>query len=362
MTLSRPAAFPGGRVLAGWWKHLATWRPQSLWIGSISLERVEALCSVHQLEPLAPLEYAILNNLEIPTSAEVLNQRLGVGQFLTGRVLAKLDEKKAVVRNGQEWALTDLGMQARRNNSLPGRRVERRSFWFVADLEDAASQAFLTPAIPGAFEPVESNRFNRGSLEALLVSAERKPEWKKRRGFPLDVESIVAPDPAQGAIDLSAWEKLVIVHPYRLQAALITYTRDSGAQAVAAFSYQEHGWALAAAPVFDVEAGWNELFPTLKLDPDEDVLTDAWRRWLAQRGLTDQTLDHYQLIRHAERVGVVPPADFPDVLGAPRGDLARGEAWLILQEGPLRRAMPLQPAPRTELGNTTTRSVSEEHR
>ena len=281
MTLSRPAAFPGGRVLAGWWKHLATWKPQSLWIGSISLERVEALCSIHQNEPLAPLEYAVLNGLETPTSAAVLNQHLGVGQFLVGRILAKLDQKRAVARNGQEWALTELGMQSRQSNSLPGRRVERRSFWFVADLEGSASRAFVTPTNPGAFQPVESNRFNRGSLEALLEGAARKPEWKRKRGFPLDVESIVAPDSTQASNDLSAWEKLVIVHPYRLQAALITYTRDTGEQAVAAFSYQDHGWTLGAAPVFDVEASWNELFPTLQLNPDEDVVMDAWRKWLA---------------------------------------------------------------------------------
>ena len=362
MTLSRPAAFPGGRVLAGWWKHLATWKPQSLWIGSISLERVEALCSIHQDEPLSPLENAVLNRLEVPTSAELLNQGLGIGQFLVGRVLAKLDQKQAVARTGQEWALTELGMQSRQSNSLPGRRVERRSFWFVGDSEGSGPQAFVAPAIPGAFQPVESTRFNRRSLEALLESAAQKSEWKSRRGFPLDVESIVAPDPTQGANDLSALERLVIVHPYRLQAALITYTNDAGAQAVAAFAYQEHGWALGSAPVFDVEAGWNELFPTLQLDPTEEVVTDAWRKWLAQRGFTDQALGHYRLIRHPERVGVVPPAELPDVLGAPRGDLARGEAWLILQEGPLRRAIPLEAAPRTEPGNSVSSRQAQRFR
>jgi hypothetical protein len=362
MTFPKPAAFPGGRVLAGWWKQLATWRPQSLWIGSIALERVEALCSVHQDEPLGPLDDVLLANLEVPTAAEVLNQRLGVGQVLLARMLAKLEHKKAVVRNGQGWSLTELGARARQCHMLTGRSVERRSFWFVADLEGSAPQAFVTPANPGAFQAVESTRFNRGSLEALLESVERKTEWKIARGFPLEVESIVAPEPASATNDLAAWEKIVIVHPYRLQAALISYRRDKGELAVAAFPYQEHGWALGASPVFDVEASWNELFPNLQMEPGEAVVTEAWRRWLAQRGMTDQSLDHYQLITRAERIGVVPTTDLPDGLGAPRGDLARGEAWLILQEGPLRRAMPMELVQRTVVDSTPTRSVGENAR
>ena len=174
---------------------------------------------------------------------------------------------------------------------------------------------------------------------------QKNPEWKRTCGFPLEVEAIIAPEAASPANALAAWEKIVIVHPYRLQAALITYTRQTGERAVAAFPYQEHGWSLGATPVFDLTAPWEEVFPTLPLEPTEQGLTDAWRKWLAQRGFTGPALDQYRLARHAERIGVVPPADVPDVLGAPRGDLARGEAWLILQEGPLRRAMPMELEP-----------------
>jgi hypothetical protein len=344
MTFPRAAAFPGGRILAGWWKQLAAWRPQSLWIGSIALERVEALCSIRQSEPLAPLDGILLASLDthVPTETSLLDRRLGVGQVLLGRLLAKLEHHGTVTGNGQGWVLTEAGMRARQNSTLPGSRVERRSFWFVAELDDSKSQSFVVPTTPGTFQPVESNRIDRGSLESLLTCVQKDKTWKQARGFPLEVESIITPEGTYESNDLAAWEKIVIVHPYRLQAALITYRKESGNPGLAAFPYQEHGWSLGVRPAFDLAATWQEVFRHLPLEPAEEIVVEAWRKWLAQRGMTGPAMDRYRLERHAERIGVVHPAGLPDVLGAPRGDLARGEAWLILQDGHLRRAMPME--------------------
>ncbi|HEV8058977.1 MAG TPA: hypothetical protein VGP68_03845 [Gemmataceae bacterium] len=347
MTSPRPAAFPGGRVLAGWWKQLAAWRPQSLWIGSVSLERAEALCSIRQIEPLTPLEGMLLANLDpqLPSETAQLDRRLGVSQVLLERLLAKLERKGALTRNSHGWVLTATGSQARVESTLPGKHVERRSFWFVADLDDSESHVFVLPANPGVFQPVESNQINRGSLHALRTSVQKDAQWKRSRGFPLEVEDIIAPEEATPANDVAAWEKIVIVHPYRLQAAIITYFRASGEPAVAAFPYQEHGWSLGTSPAFDIAASWQEIFPNLPLEPAEELVADAWKKWLVQRGPVGSALDHYRLERHVDRIRVVPPADMPDVLGAPRGDLSRGEAWLILAEGPLRRAIPMEMEP-----------------
>jgi hypothetical protein len=130
-----------------------------------------------------------------------------------------------------------------------------------------------------------------------------------------------------------------------MEAALISYVRSPGHVGLAAFPYQEHGWILASTPVFDLAADWDEVFPHLPLIPSDDALANAWQEWMAQRGMTRPAADRYRLERQGTRVFVLPPADAPDVLGGPRGDLSRGEAWLILREGSLRRAMLLEPEP-----------------
>jgi hypothetical protein len=353
MTFPRPAAFPGGRVLAGWWKQLAPWRPQSLWLGSLILERTEALCSIRHSAPLPPLDSHLLKTLSErqATDISVLTRRLGVTDVLLTRLLIKLEQKRIVGRSASGWQLTEAGAEARRQNLLPGERLERRSFWFLCDPQDSGKAAFVNPAQPGAFQPVEANRIHRGSLEALLQSSRRDAEWKRQRAFPLEIDSIIVPESSATNDDLAAWEKVVVVHPHWLQAALIAYVRESGQPGVAAFSYQEHGWALGALPVFDLAASWKEIFPGLPVEPDEATITEAWRKWLNQRGLASQALERCQLVRRDGRIGVISLEQAPDIVGGPRGDLARGEAWLVLYEGPLKRVMPLEAQPLTKTAN-----------
>lgn len=346
MTFPRPAAFPGGRVLAGWWKQLAPWRPQALWIGSLLLERTEALCSVQHSEPLAPLDSHVLKSLSLqqPTDSNLLIRRLGVTDVLLTRLLTRLDERGMVTRTAHGWHLTDAGALAQKQNLLPGERLERRSFWFLCDQTDSHRSAFIAPASAGALQPIEAKHLHRGSLDALLHSASRDADWKRKRSFPLEVNSIIAPESSSEGADLAAWEKIVVVHPYWLQAALITYVRESGQPGLAAFSYQEHGWALGTGPVFDVTASWKEVFPGLPIEPDDASIAEAWRKWLAQRGLASAS-ERYYLERRDGRLSVMSSESSPDVPGGPRGDLARGEAWLVLYDGPLKRVIPLEAQP-----------------
>lgn len=347
MTLPRPAAFPGGRVLAGWWKQLSNWRPQALWIGSISLERVEAFCQIHHVLPLTPLDGTVLSSLnaESPVETALLDKSWGLGTALLDRLLGRLAGQGTVARSGRGWTLTEKGVRARRDRAMPSLRAERRAFWFLADLQDPQTRTFVVPSTTAFFQSVESNQIDGRSLEALRGCARKDAEWKKSRGFPLDVESVLVPEgrgPSSGRAD---WERIVVVHPYRVQAALISYVRSSGNLGVAAFPYQEHGWTLAPTPVFDLAVGWEEVFSRLPLTPGDDELANTWQRWLAQRGMSGPVVERYRLERQGARIFVLPPNDAPDVLGGPRSDLTRGEAWLILGEGGLRRAVLLESEP-----------------
>jgi hypothetical protein len=253
-----------------------------------------------------------------------------------------LEQKGIVDRSASHWVLTKQGAQAQALNLLPGKRVERRSFWFISELEKDGFPAFIAPANPAAFQSIESSRIKRGSLEALLESTHRDAEWKRSRHFPAEIDSIITPDTASATNDLHAWEKIVVVHPYRLQAAFITYVRESGQPGLAAFAYQEHGWTLSGMPVFDLAASWEQVFPDLPLEPGELMISEAWRKWLTQRGVAASTVERYRLEQRGGRIGVLAIDGTEEVLGGPRGDLARGEAWLVLQEGALRRVMLLE--------------------
>ncbi len=342
MTFPRPAAFPGGRVLAGWWKQLAAWRPQTLWIGSVLLERVEVLCSVKQVQPLSAIDGVLLDALDVttPSSVAALDGALGLGLNLLGQMLARLEQRNVVCNTGQGYILTSAGVSACQLGSLPGSHPERRAFWFLADPGEPSSPAVISSPSPGSFQALDNILANRRSLHALLQAARHDEAWKRRRGFPEDVEAILLP--AATGSDPGGWERIVVVHPFSLQAALITYPQASGAPGVAVFPYQEHGWSLAARPVIELTASWDEVFPHLPLEPSDEVVAEAWRRWLAQRGLP-HAAGQYRLERHAATIGVMPRLDGAEILGGPRGDLARGEAWLVLHEGALRQVTRLEP-------------------
>jgi hypothetical protein len=345
MTFPRPAAFPGGRVLAGWWKQLAVWRPHSLWVGSVCLERLEASCKIRQNEPLAPLDGILLNSLELAAPRELasLDKQLGLGQDLLERLLLRLEQRGVVRYDGSSWTLTETGNESRHNDLLPGSRTERRSFWFLSDSDNPEARSFVTILNTTGFQALDKSPLSRRSFEALVLSVSQDSEWKRRRGFPGDVESILAPESttASAASNLE-WEKIVVVYPHSLQVAIITYQRQSGEMGLAIFPYQEHGWSLAARPVIELNAAWDEVFPALPLEPTADLIDEAWRKWLGQRGMS-AAAGQYRLEFRGETIGVQPSSDGPDVLGTPRGDLARGEAWLVLRDGALRQVIRLEP-------------------
>src|SRR5262249_39925937 len=155
---------------AGWWKQLAPWRPQSLWIGSLVLERVEALCSIEHAEPLAPLDNLLLTNLSARqmTDGAALVRRLGIGEVLLNRLLGRLERHGIVGKDSSHWQLTDAGAAAQQSKLLPGQRHERRAFWFIGDLLDNSHTEFVALSNPGALQPAEASRLHSGSLEGLL--------------------------------------------------------------------------------------------------------------------------------------------------------------------------------------------------
>src|SRR5205807_503108 len=100
---------------------------------------------------------------------------------------------------------------------------ERRAFYFVHNEESAKPPHFLNIRKPLAALPcpdADAWRFEPSHLQACV---EQTPQWKRRYGFPLEVQRILdsgragefSPFPAP------AWQRIMLDRPERLLAALI---------------------------------------------------------------------------------------------------------------------------------------------
>ena len=63
MRAAPPLVFPSSRVLAGWWRQLAPFSPQSLTVGHLLLHHVEALVLTAGRKPSAEPFAPFIENL-----------------------------------------------------------------------------------------------------------------------------------------------------------------------------------------------------------------------------------------------------------------------------------------------------------
>jgi hypothetical protein len=275
MTLPRPVAFPGGRVLSGWWKQLAAWQPRFLWMGAIGMERLEALCEVVGAEPLAPLDRGLLGRLHPTTPLPIssLDRMLGLGPALLEGLLGRLERCGAVRRDHAGWLRTPFGHAALDSGALPTARPERRAFWFLAGPGADGLRSFIAPFDASAFQPVDASPVSSRSLDSLKWAIGQEPLWKRRRGFPEDVQGILTH--SGGRLENGAWERIAVVSPHRLQAVIVACT-IAGGPGLAFFPYQEHGWSLAARPVIELAAPWQEVFPDFHDYPSGVLFAVVW--------------------------------------------------------------------------------------
>src|SRR5262249_18762782 len=151
MTASPPLAFPGSRILAGWWTHLARIRPRALWVGHLLLHRVEAPVCLQKSSPVDSLSHFILKALTLApgNTIEELERRLQLGRPLLWQGLRSLENEKLVQAGaGPTWSLAPLGHQAATNGTYPRPTEQRLSFHFVETGQPDRPLHFLKLSIP----------------------------------------------------------------------------------------------------------------------------------------------------------------------------------------------------------------------
>ncbi|HXG13233.1 MAG TPA: hypothetical protein VNK04_25975 [Gemmataceae bacterium] len=375
MTVAGPLVFPGSRVLAGWWQLLAPFQPQALWVAHLLLHRVEALACVSRPRSLDRFARLVLQALTLghERTLPALEDRLHLGRQTLYQVLRRL-QQEGLVQPGPsgEWQPTGLGRHALERDEYPAVGHERRRFYFVhssaagrkphfLDLPDAISAPCVAP---------DDWAFDVGILQACV----RQPaEWKRRWGFPLDVEEVHTiprvgppadaleggPDPNAGAAadepaaalglpfptpipEPPAWQRVIVDWPEHLLSALVLVAPGSGGERLLGFAAHTEGWVLQAErPAFRLGEDWAEVFPELTEESPE-IWQQAWRAWCQQRKLPLAEVEACTLQRHGHRLRVGAGKRLIDRLQAVRSQALRGEVWLLAGSGRIRPAAQLE--------------------
>jgi hypothetical protein len=333
MTAVSSLVFPGGRVLAGWSRQLASLQPAQLWVGHLLLHRVEALVCVARPCRPDPLSLLVLRALRLAGTLAALEEHMRLGPQFLVQLLRDLQAQRLVeAADGGAWRLTPAGEQAVHQGEYPRPHPERRVFHFLESSRPGHPPPFVRLNRPAgqACPPPAGWHFDAEHLAACL---HRPPEWKQRHGFALDVDRLVLP--SAGSAD---WQSVVLDRPEHLLAVLAHVLSPEG-ERLLAFEAHADGWQLdAAEPVFSVGADWREVFPDLRDGPGPEAWLQAWRGWCQARRLPPAEADACDLEPSPRVLRVHAGKRLMDRLRATRSEALKGETWLLAGAGPVRAA------------------------
>lgn len=358
--MSASLAFPGSRALAGWWRQLAPYHPEAVWVGHLALHRVEALVDLAHPYPVDRFRLFVLQAVSqgvpgkpAPSAEEHLTHldgRFHVGRPLLRQVLRSLEAERLVVTHGEGgWLLTREGQEALERGEYVQTTQERRGFHFVEPRRPGDVPHYLNlNSHSGAPEPATESGppFDISTLEACVA---RPQEWKERYGFPTDVRAVpgIPADPA------AAWRHIIVARPEYLAAALVPITDEREGRRLLGFAARQDGWSLQTSePAFVVRQSWHELFPELTARPASEAWRQAWAQWCRPRDLPEGEVSACIIEPEGARLVVRAPARLIERLRAVRSDALKGEAWVLVGDGPLRRAALLDLIEQSASGRT----------
>jgi hypothetical protein len=356
MTGAPSLAFPGSRKLAGWWRQLASYRPQALWVGHLLLHHVEALVRWSQPHHLDAVSHFLLKALALGTpdsgaSRQTLQQlgaRLHLDRQMLRQTLRAL-ESEGLAQGGPDglWTLTTLGRQAVPQREYPRVRHERRTFYFIDHRAEAGGNLHLQfvdlhNSTGNPWPAAEALEFDVRLLQRCLGQSE---DWKRKHGFPLEAKEILTLEPeSEMQVALSAdqppsWQRVVVDRPQRMLVLLFAASKAGGTSQLMALAIRQDGWLLQTTPpLFTLGADWQEDFPELTVDPGLDAWRLAWRGWCEPRAIPTAESNACHLERQGERLRVLAPHHLVERLRAARSDALKGETWLLAGEGAIRTA------------------------
>lgn len=257
---------PDGRALSRWRNQLVALEPRNLWVGTLDLCHLDAAVRVSRPNSLDSLHRHVLAAAVTMSGATpaVLDARLGFGPIL-GRWLDELRVTDLVRFDGDRIVVTLRGEGALTVGSYPHPTSERRRFTFV--VPGPHYLPWLAP--PGRHDASVGVAEIRWLAECLS----RPAEWKRRVGFPEEVEAIESPTADQPPA--AAWRRVTVAHSERVPVVLAV----TGAGMLQAFVPDAAGMLRADAPALRMTEGWREPFPELAAADDLSAGKDVGEGW-----------------------------------------------------------------------------------
>jgi len=328
-------AFPGSRNLAAWWRQLADRQPHALWFGHLFLHRIEALVErSHTVSP-EPLHLAVLKALTLfpGDNLQALDRRLHLGPQALRPLLRQLCADGLAQTADAGWSPTPLGRRATEQGSY-ARPIHQRCVFYFRAAPSGGTPHFLHLEQPAAVPwPAAADwSFDIGALRHCIG---QPADWKQLHRFPVEIERLLGldtNDPTAGP----AWQRVVLNRAERLSVLLLL---NATGDRLLGFTVKPEGWTLQSErPLFELSAGWQEVFPDLAQPPAEDAWRQAWREWCQPRGLTALTDDATRFELAGPLLKVTVSRRLLERLRSTRSDALRDEAWLLAGEGRLRPA------------------------
>jgi hypothetical protein len=353
MTGSAPLAFPGSRTLADWWRRLTGLLPRggraeagcpAYWVGHLLVHRVEARVRVSR--PVRPDRLTRLALVPLALESDASPEQIQAGFPLERpaleQVLRRLEaDGLAVSDRSGRWRLTELGRRAGLEGEFARTFFERQAFFFLDGGGSDRSPAFI-PLDASASDRVPTGERYPFDLRWLTACVGQPVEWKRRRGFPLDVEEVVEPDAQGEQADLSWWQRLVVVETGQSAVLLLRTPDGPGAGRLRAFAVENPSCELnAATPVLDLGEAWPEVLPELATEPTVEQWRQAWRERAQTAGLSPAQADACRLTCVGRGVRVAAPRTVTERLRPARRDRPGPELWLLAGEGRIRAAAPV---------------------
>jgi hypothetical protein len=341
MTVSPPVPFPGSRVVAGWWRELAPYRPHALSVVHAVLHRVDAPVQSVQFRPLHPLTALLLNSLPIPAAGGItrLAASLGLTPAFILRSLIDLEVAGFLLRDHDAWLATPSAQVALDRGQVEEVRLERRAFAFLAPFEgsDARFVRLITEPGDGVGSPAPDIPFDPRVWRFCI---ERPAEWKRVHGFPVD-----ATLPTEGP----EWQRVVVALAERVILSVIRAETIDGDEM--GFWVEQAGWRLESSrPAFRLDRAASQDAPALVPQTPTDHWRRAWQEWCHPRNLPAVEVERCSAKLVGHRLVVQAPRRLIDRLRALRSDALKGEAWILAGDGPARQAALVEI---TEVGSET---------
>jgi hypothetical protein len=343
MTAAVALAFPPGRVVAGWWRQLAPYSPQALWIGHLLVHRVEALARVDRPRQLDAFTSLLLQAVALaPGQATAdLDRHLLLGAPVLFQLLRQLQGEGLLQSEaGGAWGLTPSGREALGQGQTARGGLGRMAFHFAEpwspDERRGPPRFLAAGSLPGvSWTATEARDFD---LAWLRQCQEQPPEWKAKRGFPAEVVELVGLGAADEAPDVPDWQRVILTRQEPLLTVFALAAREGG-KSLFGFAAQPDGWLLQAGePAFVLGEGWEEVFPELKEGVPAEAWRQAWLDWCQPRNVPLAECEACALERQDYRLKVRAPRKLVERLQAARSDALKGEAWLLAGEGCFREA------------------------